>query len=256
MNREHVSQAELAGRLGQKPELDQTSEGVKFARLNIATSERYTDRAGEIREKTEWTRAVAWGDLAESIATRFDKGAAVVLAGGMRVNSYEKDGAKNRVLELHVESAEPNPDPATSRNEARLVGTVRSVETKTLDSGTAMTVISVGTTTKQNGKDREDWHSVTLWGRTAESGAKQIGVGDLISVNGSVRHRSVLGPDGVERRLSAIDCRQFQVLERTKEREHDQPARAKTPDVGGDSAGAAAPRSRSRQRGKSAERAI
>lgn len=255
MNREHISQAELAGRLGQKPELDETSEGVKFARLNIATSERYTDRSGEIREKTEWTRAVAWGDLAESIATQFDKGAAVVLAGGMRVNSYEKDGAKNRVLELHLDSAQPNPDPGTSRNEARLVGAVRSVENKTLDSGTAMTVLSVATTTKQNGKDREDWHSVTLWGRTAESGAKQIGVGDLISVNGSIRHRSIPGPDGVERRLSAVDGRQFQVLERARERDHDQPARAAAPDVGGEPT-AASPRSRNRQRGKSADRAM
>ncbi|HEY0870868.1 MAG TPA: single-stranded DNA-binding protein [Acidothermaceae bacterium] len=254
MNREHISQAELAGRLGQKPELDQTSGGVTFARLNIATSERYTDRSGEIREKTEWTRAVAWGDLAESIANRFDKGSPIVLAGAMRVNSYEKDGAKNRVLELHVDSAEPNLEAGTCRNEARLVGAVRSVESKTLDSGTAMTVLSVGTTTKQNGKDREDWHSVTLWGRTAESGAKQIAVGDLISVNGSIRHRSVPGADGIERRLSAIDGRQFQVLERAKERDHDQAAPAKTPDLASEAGGAAPPRARSRQRGKSVER--
>ena len=117
MNREHISQAELAGRLGQKPELDETVDGVRFARLNIATSERYTDRSsGQIREKTEWTRAVAWGDLAESIASRFDKGSPIVLAGAMRVNSYEKDGAKNRVLELHVDSAEPNLEAGTSRN--------------------------------------------------------------------------------------------------------------------------------------------
>ena len=38
MNREHISQAELAGRLGGKPELGETDEGVKYARLNVATS--------------------------------------------------------------------------------------------------------------------------------------------------------------------------------------------------------------------------
>jgi single stranded DNA-binding protein len=256
MNREHISQAELVGRLGQKPELDRTSDGVTFARLNIATSERYTDRSGEIREKTEWTRAIAWGELAQSIANRFDKGSAIVLAGAMRVNSYEKDGAKNRVVELHVDSAEPNPDAGTSRNEARLVGAVRSVEGRTLDSGTCMTVLSVATTTKQNGKDREDWHSVTLWGRTAESGAKQIGVGDLISVNGSIRHRSVPGSDGGERRLSAIDGRQFQILERVKDRGQDQSAGAERPDRGADGEAGPRPRSRGGHRGKNVDRGM
>src|SRR5579884_710689 len=138
MNREHVSAADLAGRLGQKPEFGVTSKGVKFARLSVATSEQYTDLSGAIRERTEWTRAIAWGELADSVAAQFDKGAAVVLKGSLRVNSYDKDGAKNRVLELHVDSAEPGLDPAVSRNEARLVGAVRRVEGKTLDGGTAM----------------------------------------------------------------------------------------------------------------------
>jgi single stranded DNA-binding protein len=252
MNREHISQAELAGRLGQAPEVGTTPDGVRYARLNIATTERYTDTGGQIRERTEWTRVVAWGDLAETVASRFDKGAAIVLNGSMRLNSYEKDGAKNRVLELHVDRAEPNPDPSNSRNEARLIGIVRSVEGKTFDSGTKMTVVSLATTTKQNGKHREDWHSVTLWNKTAEAGAKEISVGDIISVNGAIRHRSVPGPEGVERRLSAVDGRQFQVLERSQERAQEAPPRAKTPERG--SEGPTPPRSRSRQRGKGVER--
>jgi single-strand DNA-binding protein len=251
MTREHISQAELVGRLGQKPELEQTDEGAKYSKLTIATSERYTDRGGAIRENTVWTRAVAWGDVAESIVARFGKGDSVALAGAMRINSYEKDGAKNRTIELHVDSAEPNADKTLSKNEARIVGVVRSADQKTLDSGTAMTVLSVGTTTTQNGKDREAWHSVTLWGKTAEA-AREIGVGDLISVNGAIKHRSVPGPEGVERHLSAIDGRQFQVLERAREQNHEAPPRDKTPERS--PAPPAPPRSRSRQRGKSVER--
>lgn len=254
MNREHISHAELAGRLGQKLEIEQTNDGVKFTRLNIATSEHYTDRAGEIREKTEWTRAVAWGELAESIVSRFDKGSPVVLAGALRINSYDKDGAKNRVLELHVDSADPNPEVGKSRNEARLVGTVRHLENKTLDSGTTMTVVSVATTTKQNRKDREDWHSVTLWGRTAVRASREIGLGDLISVNGAVRHRSVPGPEGVERHLSAIDGRQFQVLERVRDRD-ESAARSKEPDRPAGEAETPR-RSAGRQRGKNVERGM
>jgi len=251
MNREHISQAELVGRLGQKPELEETSDGTKYAKLTIATSERYTDRGGAIHENTMWTRAVAWGAVAEGIVAKFDKGDSVALAGAMRINSYEKDGAKNRTIELHVDSAEPSADKTLSKNEARIVGVVRSAEGKTLDSGTAMTILSVGTTTTQNGKDREDWHSVTLWGKTAEA-ARDIGVGDLISVNGAIKHRSVPGPENVERRLSAIDGRQFQVLERARERGQEAPPRDKAPERA--PSPPAPPRSRSRQRGKSVER--
>jgi single-strand DNA-binding protein len=253
MTREHISDATLVGRLGQKPELGETNEGVKYARLSIATSERYTDRKGEIHESTEWTRVVAWGDLAQEVAERFEKGDAVSLTGSLRVNSYEKDGAKNRVLELHATSAASALDPSVSMNDAVLVGQVRSVESKTIPNGTAMTILSVGTNTKQNGKDREDYHSVTLWAKTAERGAKDIAAGDLISINGAVRHRSVPGPDGVQRHLSAIHCRQFQVLERTQERKQESPERPNPPEREPQTP-SSPPRSRSRQRGKSVER--
>ena len=81
MNRQHISTAELVGRLGQDPELRYTDQKVPYTQLSVATSERYTDGGGEIREKTEWHRAVAWGEVAESIARDFKKGDAVALSG-------------------------------------------------------------------------------------------------------------------------------------------------------------------------------
>jgi len=250
MNREHISTATLVGRLGQRPELGETAEGVKFARLNIATSERYTDRGGTIHETTQWTRAIVWGDKAQEVAAQFDKGNAVSLTGALRVNSYEKDGAKNRVLELHVDHAAPAAEPNISMNDAQLVGVVRSIEPKDVGAGKSLTVVGLGTSTTQNGKQREDWHNVTMWGKTGQLALKEISVGDTVSINGSLRHKSIEGPDGVERRLSAVECRQFQVLERTQER-GAEPTRAKTEERGQD-APAAPPRGR--QRGKSIER--
>ena len=132
MNREHVSHANLVGRLGQKPELGETTEGVKYARLSIATSERYTDRGGQDPREQPNGRAPSPGATwPRRSRPSFDKGDSVSLTGSLRVNSYEKDGAKNRVLELHVDKAEPALDPQLSMNEARLVGVVRSVESKT-----------------------------------------------------------------------------------------------------------------------------
>jgi single-strand DNA-binding protein len=218
MDREHVSTAELVRRLGQKPELKQTDAGVSYVQLSLATSERFTDDTGKIVQRTEWHRAVAWGPVAEQIAGRFDKGDSVALSGAMRINAYQKEGHKNRVTELHVDRAEPSPDRSMSKNEVRIVGVVRedakAVETR---SGVPLTGLSVAARTTVNGKEREDWHRIALWGKTAEA-ARDIKAGDTIAVNGALRHRSFSHPDGPELRRSTIDGRQFQVLERAPER--------------------------------------
>jgi len=231
MNRDHISSAELVGHLGQDPNLQYTEGGLAYTRLSLATSETFTSKTGEIQDKTEWHNAVAWGEKAEQIAKAFSKGDSVVLTGPLHVNSYEKDGAKNRVTELHVEDAQHNRDNQPSRNVARLLGEIREPpSSKTLDSGVQMTTLSLATKTMVVGRDgpreREDWHRVTLWGKVAEAAARDIHPGDTVAINGSLRHRTVPGDDGQERRLSAIDCPRFQVLEHAI----DRGARQKSPD--------------------------
>jgi single-strand DNA-binding protein len=251
MNREHVSTAELVGRLGQKPELKLLENGTPYVQLSVATSERYTDRTGAIKEKTEWHRGVAWGEVAETIAKSFDKGDSVVLSGAMRINSYEHDGTKDRTTDIHVASLSKNTTNEPSKNEVRLVGVVREdAKAKTLENGTAMTMVSVETKTLVNGKERNDWHSITMWQKTAEA-ARDIKAGDVVAINGSLRHRSVT-TDGQERKLSAIDGRQFQVLERAQDRAQD---RAKAPEAPPREAPERA-RPRSRGRGKDLDRGL
>lgn len=218
MDRQHVSTAELVGRLGQKPELKQTDACVPYVQLSLATAERFTDQSGKISQRTEWHRAVAWGPLAEQIAGSFDKGDSVVLSGTLRINAFEKDGYKHRVTELHADKAEPSPDRYLSKNEVRLVGVVRE-DAKAIDttSGVSLTGLSIATRVNVNGKDREDWHRVALWGKTAEA-AVDVKVGDLIAINGALRHRTFTNPDGQELRRSTIDGRRFQVLERAPEK--------------------------------------
>jgi single stranded DNA-binding protein len=224
--REHVNTAEIVGRLGQTPELQHTEDQRPYVKLSIATSERFTDRGGEIRERTEWHNGVAWGKAAEEIAKQFEKGDAISVAGTMRINSYEKDGAKNRVTEINVEQAQKDLDNTASKNEMRLVGVVREdPKARDLGEGRSMTVLSVATKTMVNGRDgareREDWHSVTLWGKTAEA-AREIKAGDTIAINGSLRHRTIPGDEGHTRKVSAIEAQKFQILERAQERAQDR----------------------------------
>jgi single-stranded DNA-binding protein len=210
-SREHVNTFELIGRLGQAPELKRTEDDTPYVRLSIATSERFTDKGGE------WHNGVAWGKPAEEIAQQFAKGDSVALSGSLRINSYEKDGVKNRVTEINVADARKNVDNAPSKNDTRLVGIVRE-EPKARDvgEGRALTVVSVATKSVVNGREREDWHIVNLWGKNAEA-ARDVKPGDMIAINGSLRHRTI-GEEGHSRKLSSIECQKFQVLERAQER--------------------------------------
>lgn len=218
MDRQHVSTADLVGRLGQEPELKRTDKGVPYVQLSVATTERFTNDAEQIHQKTEWHRAVAWGPVAEQIAATFHKGDSVALSGPMRMNVYEKDGYKNRVTDLQVEKAEPNSHKSLSRNEVRIVGVARE-DAKAIDtlSGTMLTGVSIATRSNINGREREDWHRVALWGKTAEA-ARDIKAGDTVEIKGALRHETFTAPEGQQQRRSSIDGRQFQVLERAPER--------------------------------------
>jgi single-strand DNA-binding protein len=230
-SREHVNTVEIVGRLGQTPELKRTDDETPYVRLSIATSERFTDRGGEIRERTEWHNGVAWGKAAEDIAEKLQKGDSVVLSGALRINSYEKDGVKNRVTEVNVTDARKNVDNAPSKNESRLVGVVREEpKAREVGEGRALTVVSFATKTVVQGREREDWHIVNLWGKNAEA-ARELKAGDTIAVNGQLRHRTI-GEQGRERKVSSIECQKFQVLERAHERSVAPQVRKKGVDRG------------------------
>ncbi|MFA6927475.1 MAG: single-stranded DNA-binding protein, partial [Bacteroidales bacterium] len=60
----------LIGNVGKDPEIRHLESGVSVATITLATSERYKDRNGELKEQTEWHNVVLWRGLAD-IAERF-----------------------------------------------------------------------------------------------------------------------------------------------------------------------------------------
>ena len=149
--------------------------------------------------------------------------ASVVLTG-WGVERLATLARTNGVSELQVQDARKQMDGLDSQpmNSARLVGVVREEpKTRQLESGGQLTTLSVATRTmggKDGSREHEDWHSVALWGKTAQA-ARDIKVGDTIAINGSLRHRAVPGEGGGERKLSVIDGQKFQVLERALDRQ-------------------------------------
>lgn len=84
-----VNKVILVGRLGKDPEIRSTPSGTSVAKFSVATDDRYTDRAGEKQERTEWHNIVVWGKLAEICGQYLRKGKLVYLEGSIRTDSWD-----------------------------------------------------------------------------------------------------------------------------------------------------------------------
>jgi single-strand DNA-binding protein len=84
-----VNKVILVGRLGKDPEMKSLPSGTIVTKFSIATDEKYTDRAGEKQERTEWHNIVAWGKLAEICGQYLRKGKLVYIEGAIRTDSWE-----------------------------------------------------------------------------------------------------------------------------------------------------------------------
>lgn len=101
----------LIGNVGKDPDVrylegnSPNGQGRKVASFTLATSERYKDRNGEVRENTEWHNVVAWGQPAD-VAERFvKKGTQLYIEGKLRTRSWtDQSGAKRYTTEINVDS--------------------------------------------------------------------------------------------------------------------------------------------------------
>jgi single-strand DNA-binding protein len=94
----------LIGNLGQDPELRYTSSGVAVASFSMATSESWKDQDGNVQEKTQWHKLVAWRKLAEIVGEYLKKGSKVYVEGRIQYRSYDdKNGVKRDVTEIVVD---------------------------------------------------------------------------------------------------------------------------------------------------------
>ncbi|AUX41557.1 single-stranded DNA-binding protein [Sorangium cellulosum] len=97
---EGLNKVILMGNLGADPELRYTGSGTAVLQLRMATNESFMDKNKELKERTEWHNIVFWGPRAESLAKVLNKGDGVLIEGGLRTSSYEKDGIKRYRTEV------------------------------------------------------------------------------------------------------------------------------------------------------------
>ena len=95
----------LIGNVGKDPEIRHLESGASVASFTLATSERFRDRNGELRENTEWHNIVAWRQLADLAANFIRKGTQIYVEGSIRTRSWDdQNGAKRYTTEIMANS--------------------------------------------------------------------------------------------------------------------------------------------------------
>ena len=94
---------QLIGHLGSDPEVRQTSNGNKVAKVSIATDRTYKRKDGQIIKETQWHRLTAWGNQAEYMEKYLSKGNLVGVLGRLKYDSVKsEDGSVRNYTDVVV----------------------------------------------------------------------------------------------------------------------------------------------------------
>lgn len=99
----------LIGNVGREPEVRYVDQGVAYARLSLATTERgYTLPNGtKVPDRTDWHQVVMWRRLAEIVEKYVHKGDKLYIEGRVRYTNYDdKRGVRHQMTEIWADNME------------------------------------------------------------------------------------------------------------------------------------------------------
>jgi len=139
-----INKAIIIGNLGADPDIRYTQSNTAVANLSVATSERYKDKSGEWKERTEWHRVVAWDRKAEIAQEYMHKGSKIYVEGPIQTRSWEdKDGQKRytteikamviRMLDSKADSTSAAAEPSDSNYNQQVPANDMSAENADID---------------------------------------------------------------------------------------------------------------------------
>ncbi|MDQ0271232.1 single-stranded DNA-binding protein [Cytobacillus purgationiresistens] len=94
----------ITGRLTKDPELRYTSSNKAVTSISIAVSRGYKNQQGEV--ETDFFNVVIWEQQAKNVVNYLNKGSRVAIEGRLQNRSYESDGRKVYITEIHAKSIE------------------------------------------------------------------------------------------------------------------------------------------------------
>ena len=100
-----LNRALLIGNVGNDPEIRiLNNEQVKVASFRLATTERYKDRNGDVKENTEWVNISAWNKTADIVERFVKKGSLLYIEGKLATRKWtDKDGNERFTTEIRAD---------------------------------------------------------------------------------------------------------------------------------------------------------
>jgi len=100
-----VNKVILLGRLTKDPETKAVGE-TSVTEISLVTNERFTTKAGEKKEESEFHNLVAWGKMGEVIAQYKKKGEELYVEGKKKTRTWEHEGKTQYKVEIVVSGFE------------------------------------------------------------------------------------------------------------------------------------------------------
>ena len=98
-----MNQLTIIGFTGNDAESHYTSNGTLVTTLSVATKESWKDADGQWRSRTDWHHVVSFAGVAEYSRT-LPKGSYVFVQGAVRTREHEREGVKQRIVELRADT--------------------------------------------------------------------------------------------------------------------------------------------------------
>lgn len=99
-----LNRATIIGNVGSHPNI-RTAGDQKVASFNVATTEKFKGKDGNMVESTEWHSIVIWGKLAEVAEKYVTKGTQVFVEGKIKTEKYtDKEGNEKYVTRILASS--------------------------------------------------------------------------------------------------------------------------------------------------------
>ena len=96
-----LNKAMLIGNVGKDPEVRHLESGIVVASFTLATTERFKDKSGVLREQTEWHNIVCWRNLADLADKYIKKGSQIYVEGRIRTRNWDdQNGVKHYATEI------------------------------------------------------------------------------------------------------------------------------------------------------------
>ncbi|MCC6658235.1 MAG: single-stranded DNA-binding protein [Rhodocyclaceae bacterium] len=96
-----VNKVILIGNLGADPEMRALADGAAVCNLRLATTGKWKDKRGELREATEWHRVVLYRRLAEIAGQFLRKGSPLYVEGRLRTRKWlDREGQERYSTEV------------------------------------------------------------------------------------------------------------------------------------------------------------